>query len=368
MKMSGCNRRGFAQIMAGAILSQAIDMRFGWNAWAAAKRTRFAYIGAEDGIHVYSIAEGGHFMQRQTIASANPVAMAISGWNLYVANGLSEFGGLPRGTVEAYGIDSSTGRLKFRNRVPLSLSGVLPRSLAVAPDGKKVVVAVHGGGLYNVLPVCKDGLLGRVSGILKETGSGPHSKQASAHPSAVIFDSGGQVLSADEGSDRLNVFTLYDDEINVAYRQPVAASSGPASIVLHPNGKQLYVAHGLNPSVSIFQYDMNSGRVLTHKNTISTSGINGATTLAMHPSGETMYSSHGHSIQLWKIAGAETIHCLQRIENVQCTALHVTENGESLFALTDDGLLRIKIDAAGGMLPAPTQVASQRKPTSIAFV
>ena len=118
------------------------------------------------------------FIKQQTMASAHPVAMAISDGNLYVANGVSEYGSLPRGSVEAYAIDAATGRLEFKNRVPLSLSGILPRDLAVAPDGRSVVVAMHGGGAYNVVSVLEDGRLGRVSGILKETGSGPHALQA----------------------------------------------------------------------------------------------------------------------------------------------------------------------------------------------
>jgi len=108
------------------------------------------------------------------------------------------------------------------------------------------VVAVHGGGAYNVLPIQADGRLGRVSGILKEVGSGPHASQAAAHPSAVIFDRFGRLLTADQGTDKLSVISLSNGEPMVADRCKVIAGSGPSSIVLDHNGKRLFVAHALN--------------------------------------------------------------------------------------------------------------------------
>ncbi len=95
---------------------------------------RFAYIGAEHGIHVYSIAADERFIKRaDDFERASRGAWRSSDGHLYVANAVSEYGNLPRGSVEAYVIDAATGRLEFRNRVPLSLSGILPRDLAVAP-------------------------------------------------------------------------------------------------------------------------------------------------------------------------------------------------------------------------------------------
>ena len=197
------DRRRFLQIAGSASLVSAVGGRFGW-----ASTARFVYIGAEHAIHVYSVSADERLVERQTIVSALPVAMAIHGGRLYVANGVSQYGNLPRGSVEAYAIDRATGRLEWMNRVPLSLSGTAPRDLAVAPNGRSVVVAVHGGGAYNVLSLDEDGRLGRVSGILKEVGSGPHPSQTTAHPAAVMFDREGRVLTADQGSDRLNVLAL----------------------------------------------------------------------------------------------------------------------------------------------------------------
>src|ERR1035437_4093863 len=108
---------------------------------------------------------------------------------LYAVNEIDEYQGLPTGTVEAYSIDARDGRLTLLNRQPLSLSATAPRHLAISPDGSKLIVAVHGGGSYNVLPLHTDGSLERVSGILKEVGSGPaQERQHASHPQMVLFD------------------------------------------------------------------------------------------------------------------------------------------------------------------------------------
>jgi 6-phosphogluconolactonase len=364
------NRRRFLQTMGGASLWVAAGSQLGWAAalHSPLRSDRFAYIGAEDGIHVYAIAADGRFIEPQTMASPNPVAMAISNGTLYVANAVSEYGNLPRGSVEAYAIDLATGRLELKNRAPLSLSAILPRELAISPDGHSVVVAVHGGGAYNVLPILEDGRLGRVSGILKEIGSGPHALQASAHPAAVMFDRGGRVLAADQGSDKLSVLSLDNGGLQVSGRRHATAGSGPSSMVLNPTGKQLYVTHALNGSVSCFGYDAMFGKILDCQQTISISAATEMAALAMDPSGEMLYSSHGNGIRAWKIAPNGSLESRSGVKGVQANRLHVTADGKSLLALSRDAVLRMKIDTTTHLLAAPVQLVSVSKPLCIALV
>jgi 6-phosphogluconolactonase len=364
------DRRRFLQTMGGASLWVAAGSQFGWAAMlhSPARSDRFAYIGAEDGIHVYAIAADGGFLKRQAIASANPVAMAISNNNLYVANGVSEFGNLPRGSVEAYAIDRVTGQLELKNQIPLSLSGILPRDLAISPDGRNVVVAVNGGGAYNVLPIHEDGRLGRVSGILKETGSGPHALQASAHPSAVMFDRVGRVLAADQGSDRLSVFSLNNGELQIAVRREVTTGSGPSSMLIDPTGKRLYVTHALNGSVSYFAYDATQGKILDCQQTVWTSVAGQTASLAIHPSGEMLYTSHGEGIQGWMIAENGALLALPGMAGVQTNMLYATADGKSLLALSRDAVLRMKIDKTVRALDAPVKIASLSRPICMAML
>jgi 6-phosphogluconolactonase len=355
------DRRRFLQMAGSASLVSAVGGRFGW-----ASTARFIYIGAEHAIHVYSISADERLVERQTMVSALPVAMAIRGGRLYVANGVSQYDNLPRGSVEAYAIDQATGRLALMNRVPLSLSGTAPRDLAVAPDGRSVVVAVHGGGAYNVLSLDEDGRLGRVSGILKEVGSGPHPLQTTAHPAAVMFDREGRVLTADQGSDRLNVLALSEGELSVSSRCEVSAGSGPGCIVLHPYGRRVYVAHAWNGAVSSFAYDATG--ILRCEQTVFAPAMGGVAALAMHPSGEVLYSSHGDAVQTWKIDADGGLKVLGGAEGVQAHKLHVMPDGMSLLALNGDGVLRMKIDRVTRVLGDPVRVAPLAKPLSVAIV
>jgi 6-phosphogluconolactonase len=356
------SRRHFVQLAGSASLLSAAGSRFGW----ATTRTggaRFAYVGTEQAIHLYSISEDGHFVLRQTMATARPVAMTISGGHLYAANGVSEYGNLPRGSVESYTINAMTGQLALKNRVPLSLSATSPTDLAVAPDGRSMVVAVHGGGAYNLLLLEEDGSLGRVTGILKEIGSGPHPLQDAAHPSAVKFDREGRVLTADQGNDKLSVLTLGDGGLRVAGQCEVTPGSGPGCLVLHPDGRRVYVGHALDGVVSSYSYD--AAGILEHKQTVGTSVMGAVAALAIYPSGEMLFSSHRDGLMAWKIQ-ADGLEPLPVLEGVHATKLHVTADGGTLLALSSDAVLSLKIGAATRLLASPVKVASLSKPLSLA--
>jgi 6-phosphogluconolactonase len=362
--MTQLDRRRFLQMAGSASFLSAIDGRLGWAA-AQPRKAQFAYIGSEHAIHVHSISEHGPLLELQTVSSARPVAMAISHGKLYVANGVSEFGNLPRGSVEAYAIDAATGRLAWINRVPLSLSGVGPRALAVHPNGRSVVVAIHGGGAYNLLNLEEDGRLGGVTAILKEIGSGPHPLQASAHPSAVIFGREGQVLTADEGVDKLSVLAVNDGELTVSARCEVAAGSGPGCMVIHPEGRRVYVAHAFDGSVSGFNYEP-AGH-LSRRQTLWASSKSEVASLAMHPSGEALYSSHGRELQTWKVTANGDLQALHATEGIQAHTLHIAADGENLWALSSDAVLRMDIDGATGIPSAPEKLASLSNLLSIAI-
>src|SRR5579871_1934477 len=171
------SRREFVQSI-GCSSFAAAGPRLPWLTTAAQPSPRFAYVGfstaaqGPTGVQVFAIRRE-RWTRVQTIPSEHPTALALhpSQHFLYAVNEISSHQGLPLGTVEAYGIDPHDGHITLLNRQSLSLSGTLPRHLAISPDGRNVVVALHGGGAYNVLPIGADGMLGKVSGILKEVGS-----------------------------------------------------------------------------------------------------------------------------------------------------------------------------------------------------
>jgi 6-phosphogluconolactonase len=388
------NRRDFLQVAGYSSLS-VMSSHLAWPSTANKENSgtaspRFAYVGRADNsgitgncsayaIEVFAI-EGERWSRRGNVTSDHPSFLTLhpSGRFLYAINEVDRYESLPTGSVEAYAVDAQDGSLTLLNRQPLSLSATSPRHMAVSPDGRSLVVAVHGGGAYNVLPIDEDGRLGRVSGILKETGSGPDQEhQQAAHPQMVMFDRMGRLLGADMGSDRLSVFTLNDGRLSVEARSEARAGCGPRHIELHPNGNLLFVANGLDPSVSCYGYDQKNGRILNQLEHVpmvrSSRGDKSAVVMAMHPSGEFLYSAHrsvGDGIRVFRsnsTTGALRVvqHDRDRFQSLH--AITMAPDGSSLLALSRDigGVIHWRIDQRSGRLMEAVQVAEVQAPISI---
>jgi 6-phosphogluconolactonase (cycloisomerase 2 family) len=379
------NRRDFLQVAGCASLGvmstrmpslSAVDKK--GNAVAT---PRFAYVGyaGESGvvtngfshrIGVFAI-EGKRWRPIGAVPSDHPSFLTLHPTErfLYAINEVDRYENLPSGAVEAYAVDAKIGSLTLLNRQPLSLSATAP--------GRALVVAVHGGGAYNVLPINENGSLGRVSEILKETGSGPDEEhQQAAHPQMVMFDRRGRLLGADMGSDRLSVFTLGDGRLSVMARSDARAGSGPRHMELHPSGGLLFVANGLDASVSCYGYDERNGRVLEQLEHVSTatnsSGGKGAVLMTMHPSGEFLYTAHrfgDDGITVWRSNSTGTLRVVQH-EADGLKSLHamtMAQDGSSLLALSrkSGGVVRWSVDPRSGHLTEPVQVAKVQAPMSM---
>jgi len=310
------------------------------------------------------------------VASAAPSSLALDASErfLYAVNEVDEYEGLPLGTVEAYAIDGADGSLKLLNRQKLSLSATAPRHAAVSPDGRALVVAVHGGGAYNVLALGKDGSVGAVSGILKETGSGPHDKQRSAHPQMVVFDCAGRVVSTDMGSDRLSVLTLDTARLSIAGRYAAQAGDGPRHIAFHPDGRLLFVANELDASVACYGYDAEEGRIVGRLGRVATArgGSTGGVVMAVDPAGEFLYTAHrrgSDGVSMWRIG--RSTGGLQRLQVVdeggpRLHEMTITADGKSLLGLsrTDGGVFGWRV--ANGQISRGVRLTSLAAPMSMA--
>ncbi len=388
------NRRQFLQRMGYFSALSAIDPHTVWNfsdnrrlaqnVYPPRSRAErlFAYVGSwERGIEVFAVQRRAWTLT-QIIASSRPAAFDLHPNRkfLYAVNAIDTYQGLPTGTAEAYNIDAHDGRLTLLNRQPLSLSAIMPRHLAISPDGRNLIVAVGGGGSYNVLPIEADGFLGKVSGILKETGSGPdQERQNAAHPQMIMFDTTKRrLLSADLGNDRLNVFTLAENGLVVAHRSPTSPGSGPRSLALHPSGRLLYVMNELNASISCFNYDVGSGRILDrlHHQSLQPMGASKEphiTAMAMHSTGKFLYtscssadSSVNSSMAAWRIDSASgELKLIQKSDKlINFSGVEaITPAHDCLFVLGHgEGVFRLRLDPASGILERAVQVAKVPAP------
>jgi 6-phosphogluconolactonase (cycloisomerase 2 family) len=342
---------------------------------------RFAYVGfggegaKEEGIAVFDL-RGGRWTPAGVVASAAPSSLALDASErfLYAVNEVDEYEGLPTGTVEAYAIDAADGTLQLVNRQRLSLSATAPRHVAVSPDGRALVVAVHGGGAYNVLPLGQDGRAQPVSGILKETGSGPHDRQRSAHPQMVVFDRAGRVVSADLGGDRMSVWKLDDARLRRVDWHAAQPGSGPRQIAFHPDGELLFVANELDASVACYGYDAGEGKIVRKRGQAATAvdANIGGVVMAVDPAGDFLYTAHRRGsagVSMWRIA--RSTGGLQRLQTVDESGppLHemtMTADGGSLLGLSREhgGVFGWRV--ANGQISRGVRLASLEAPMSIA--
>jgi 6-phosphogluconolactonase len=354
---------------------------------------QFAYVSSNagprkegHGIDVFAV-NGDRWERVQSVPSPSPSFLMLHPAQhvLYVANEMEEYQGLPCGTVEAYSISQSDGRLRLLRQQRLSLSGTRPRQIAISPDGKYMAVALYGGGAYNILSLSPDGVPESVTGITKELGSGRHFEhQRSAHPNSVVFDPlSHHLLSADFGCDRLNVFTLNNGNLTCGQRYIVSSGMGPGQLAVHPSGRFLYLTNELDGSISCYRYS----RGAIKERLQQTAGFSfpdsevGAlrSSLALHPSGRFLYSTFSSpnftvssGILAWRIdPNSGEILPIEDVEGKRISAhsLTVADGGRSVLALDQavGAVFSLKVDPIRGSFSRPISVARAVAPAGLAL-
>jgi 6-phosphogluconolactonase len=356
----GWTRREFLRGAAGVVALQA----------GVPASPQFAYVasGARS-LHVFRM-RGEAWAEIQHVPSHEPAYVLLSpdSQMLYVANDVEDHEGLPRGTVEAFHIDPLKGRLTSSGKIPLSLSATRPRHMALSPDGKLLAVAAYGGGVYNLLPVAKDGSLGQPCGIFKDAGCGPNtSEQGSAHPHTLTFDADGRhLLSSDFGSDRLNVFAVEGGRVSRRMQRSTGEGSGPGVCVLHPAGSFFYVWHALEGALAGHRYE--AGSLGDPIQSVGVERVAGQG-LVVHPSGHTLYTTQP-ALTAWCIDAENGL--LSRGQKVlpgAATWIGIGPDGESLFVLdgVNGSISRVAVDPSTGEPRNKTTVARVKQPRSMAF-
>jgi 6-phosphogluconolactonase len=224
---------------------------------------------------------------------------------LYAVNEVSDYGGKPTGSVTAFAINRSTGRLTALNQQ--SSAGAGPAHLVVDKGGQNVLVANYGGGSVTVLPIGQDGGLKPASASIQHKGSSVNpQRQKEPHAHSVNLDPDNRLAYvADLGIDKILIyrFNAGDGSLlpNDPPSVPVQPGAGPRHFAIHPEGRFAYVINELQCTVTAFSRDPRKGG-LAALQTISTlppgqpvlSAYSGAD-VQVHPSGRFLYgSTRGH--------------------------------------------------------------------------
>ena len=272
--------------------------------------------GYGKGINLFQMdPSAGTLTLREIFANdANPSWLAFdpSRTHLYAANETNTYQGASSGSVSAYSIDRSSGRLTSLNTV--SSQGAGPAHLSVHPSGKYVLVANYAGGTIAVLPIRPDGSLGPATDVKHDAGPLGSVRAASAPPGSFAISghesphahmvqsdpSGRFVLSADLGMDLILIWKFDARQGTLSPNNPasvpVPPGDGPRHFTFHRNGRWMYSLQEEASTLIAFDYDAARGS-LTTKQTISTlpkgfRGTNFTSELMISADGRFLYAAN----------------------------------------------------------------------------
>jgi 6-phosphogluconolactonase len=238
--------------------------------------------------------------------TSNPSFLALhpSGRFLYAVNEDAPSSGTDHITALAIRGANSSGGLRAIGTV--SSQGLAPCYLSIDASGKWLFVANYVSGTIAVFPIQSDGRLGRARQVVQQKGSGPvASRQESAHAHEVVPSPDGRfLLSVDLGADRIFV---YGFEATTGALTPnskqtviVPAGYGPRHLVFSKDGRNIYVVTELTPAVITFRWNRQQGS-MTQLGVISTlptadPAEHGGAEIVLHPNGKFLYvSNRGNS-------------------------------------------------------------------------
>ena len=289
------------------------------------------------------------------------------------------------GGVNAFSIDSKTGKLTFLNQQ--SSSGRGPAHLVVDKSGRCVLVANYGGGSISAIPIQKDGRLGKPTASVQHTGSSVNpARQKDPHAHSINIDPENRfAFVADLGLDKVMIYKLDAAKGTLVAHDPAFASvtpgAGPRHFAFHSNGRFAYVINEMLCTVTAFSYDAKRGELKSVQE-ISTlpegqkvePGLSTAE-VQVHPSGKFLYGSNrGHdSIAVFAID--EKTGKLTSVQN-ESTQGKVPRNfgidpsGKFLLAANQDSdtVVVFRIDPKSGRLEATGQKIDVPMPVCVKFV
>jgi 6-phosphogluconolactonase len=301
---------------------------------------------------------------------------------LYAVNEVGEIDGKKGGAVNAFSLNSGTGKLTLLNREPSK--GVAPCHLTADKIGKTILVANY-GGTAAAFPIQPDGRLSEASSVVEHKGSSTNpARQEGPHPHGIYLDPANRfAVVPDLGQDKVLVYRFDSAGGTLVANNPPSVSlkpgAGPRHFAFHPQANYAYVINELNSTITAFSYDPSKG-ILTEIQTISTlpADFKGESTTAeivVHPTGKFLYGSNrGHdSIAVFRIdAGKGTLTPIQFQTTLGKTPRNfgIDLTGKFLLAANQDSntLVVFRIDPQTGHLSPTGAPAKVPKPACVVFV
>lgn len=241
------------------------------------------------GIHIFEVNRTSGEMQPMGAfdLGTSPSCLAINatGTRLYSANETDRVDGTPEGSVSAFAVNRSNGKLELLNTVRSGGAG--PTYVSIHPCGRFLLVANYFGGSVSVIPILEDGKLGEPADVKEDEGTiGPtraeHAPDGSfafsghdrTHAHMIEASPDGRfVLHVDLGLDKIFVWKFDDTTGKLTpAKQPFVSlppGDGPRHFHFHPNGRWLYSIQEEGSTLVLFDYDATAGK-LSARQTIPT--------------------------------------------------------------------------------------------------
>jgi 6-phosphogluconolactonase len=350
------------------------------------------------GIHIFLVdrATGALSPRRVEELGTSPSCLAIdrAGTRLYSANETDRIGDEGSGSVSAFAIDRTDGKLTLLDTV--SSGGAGPAHLSIHPSGRFVLVANYFGGSVAVLPILANGSLGPASDIKKDVGTvgsrtatnapaGSFARSGHEKPHAHQIEaaaSGRFVLHTDLGLDRIFV-SSFDDRAGVlspidALEIALPSGDGPRHFDFHPNGRWLYSLQEEASNIVFFDYDAATGR-LSAKQTLSSlppgfAGSSFASEILVSADGRFVYAGNRlhDSIGVFSVgeSGALTYVGEEWTRGNYPRSFEFDPTGTLLYCMNQrsDAITVFRVDRSSGSLAFTGQYTPVGNPSIIVFL
>ena len=298
----------------------------------------------------------------------NPSYLAINkeGGFLYAVNELKEYQGKASGSVSAFKMSKTDGKLTFINTQPTN--GTDPCHVELNREGTKLFVSNFMSGSVAVFPIRADGSIGEISQFIQHAGSSVNpARQSGPHAHSLVFSPDERfAFVPDLGLDKLMIYKTTDGaqdlvEAKVPYfkTQPGA---GPRHCAFSPDGKFCYLINELDCTILALAYNEMAGSFEELQCVSSLPegvGISGTSCADIHitPDGAYLYGSNrGHnSLIIYRIDKASGL-----LEYVGCRScggeiprnFAIDPTGKYLLCANQnsDDIVVFRIDPATGLL------------------
>lgn len=317
----------------------------------------------------------------QATESEDPSYLTISSdhKHLYAVQEVVDNQAENTGYVNAYAIDSQSGKLSFINKQ--KSEGGAPCYITVDEAKKNVLVGNYVGGNVAVLPLQEDGSLQEASDIKKHKGSSVNTaRQEAPHVHGVVLSPNNRyVYVPDLGIDQVVIYTFDSEtsQLNYVDEAKLRPGFGPRHFTFHPNQKFAYLVNELGHTITAFSHDRGHLKELQEVPTLPKSfqGNNSCADIHVSPSGRFLYASNrGHnSIVIYAIDPQEGTLSLVGHESTQGKTprnFMIDPSGKYLLAANQasNSIVVFEIDPANGKLSANGEVIQAPSPVCLKMI